>query len=64
MCHSIREAGLVAADHAVRTDGIPALPLWVRVFFNADNETAIKVLGTGENPTMDQMGRTHKVDFM
>ena len=69
--HSTPEAELVAADHAVRAEGLPALPLWelllgrkLQVHLKEDNEAAIKNLLSGKNPNMRHMGRTHKVDFM
>ena len=60
----------MAADLAVRTEGLPALQLWdtimqrpVQCQFREDNQAAIRVLETGRNPTMRHMGRTHKVDL-
>ena len=67
--HSTPEAEIVAADLAVRTIGIPCLPLWDTVLgkevvcvFHEDNAAMIQVCRTGENPTMRHMGRTHRVD--
>ena len=49
--HSTPEAELVAADHAVRAEGLPALPLWelllgrkLQVHLKEDIEAAIKNL--------------------
>ena len=67
--HSTPEAEIVSADVAVRTIGLPALQLWdlvlgdgkrkLSAIFKEDNETAIRVMGTGKNPTMRHMQRTH-----
>ena len=66
--HPTPEAELVAANHAVRSEGIPALSFWevllrrpIKVIFEEDNESAIKVITSGRNPTMRHMGRTHRV---
>ena len=67
--HSTPEAEIVSADLAVRTEGIPALELWnvllgreLRLVFHEDNQAMIAVCGSGKNPTMRHLGRTHKVD--
>ena len=67
--HCTPEAEIVAADLGVRTEGLPALTLWevllgrsVQCVLCEDNETCIRVLETGRNPTMRHIGRTHKVD--
>ena len=73
--HSTPEAELVAADVAVRTEGLPAVALWEiiwqsaagltvgpeRLRFREDNAAAIQILKTGRNPTIRHMGRTHRV---
>jgi hypothetical protein len=72
--HSTPEAEQVAADVAVRVEGLPALSLWEVIWFSAglkpgperlkfreDNAAAIQILKTGRNPTIRHMGRTHKV---
>ena len=68
--HSTPEAEIVAADLAVRTEGMPALTLWETLLekpmvikFREDNAAAIRVIQTGKNPTMRYMGRTHNVDL-
>jgi hypothetical protein len=63
--HSTPEAETVSADVAIRTIGLPALQLWdlvlgdgkrkLSAIFKEDNETAIRVMGTGRNPTMRHM---------
>jgi hypothetical protein len=66
--HSTPEAELVAADLAVRAEGLPALTLWetilgrpVKLVFEEDNQAAIVVLKSGFSPALRHMGRTHKV---
>ena len=67
--HSTPEAEIVAADHAVRTMGVPSLDLWSTLFerpeanvvFHEDNETAIIVMRQGHSPTMRHLERTHGV---
>ena len=68
--HSTPEAEIVAADLAVRAEGLPSLDLWelvldrrVQMTFEEDNQTAIRVIETGKSETMRHMGRTHKVDI-
>jgi hypothetical protein len=68
--HSTPEAEIVAADTALRTEGVPALDLWetitgkkIPLKFYEDNQAAIRVLETGRNPTMKHLSRTHKVDL-
>ena len=58
----------MAADHAVRTEGVPAISFWetilrreAKVIFEEDNESAIRVIVTGKSPTMRRVGRTRKV---
>ena len=57
--HSTPEAELVAADHAVRMEGLPGLILWecllgrsLDLVLCEDNESAARVIQTGRNPTM------------
>ena len=66
--HSPQEAGIVAANTAVRAIGIPAMPLWddllsrkVKMTFHEDNQAAIYVCKNGRNPTSRTLGRTHGV---
>jgi len=68
--HSTPEAEIVAADHGLRLEALPALSLWevilgraVRVSFLEDSSAAIRVIETGRNPTMRHMSRTHGVDL-
>ena len=67
--HSTPEAELVAADHAVRTVGIPALDLWsillrkpeLSIMLHEDNETAIVASRQGWPSAMRHLERTHGV---
>ena len=69
--HSTPEAEIVAADFALRTEGIPALGLWTvllrrpaRITLHDDNQAMLRVCETGRNPTMKHLGRTHGVSVM
>jgi hypothetical protein len=67
--HSTPEAEIVAADFALRSVGLPSLQLWdtvlgkgkrvLKAIFKEDNQSAIKIMTTGKNPTMRHMQRTH-----
>jgi hypothetical protein len=66
--HSTPEAELVAADLALRAEGLPALDIWetilgrpVKLSFQEDNQAAIVVLKSGYSSALRHMGRTHKV---
>ena len=66
--HSTLEAEIVAADWALRREGLPMLDLWdalaglgSKAVFHDDNESMIKVCKTGKNPTMRHLLRTHGV---
>ena len=66
--HSTPEAEVVAADHALRTMGIPCLDIWslliggpAVVDFHEDNETAIGAMRHGYSPALRHVGRTHGV---
>ena len=69
--HSTPEAEIVSADTAIFREGIPALDLWqvltgrehVSCTLHEDNETMIRVMQTGRNPTMRHLNRTHGVDI-
>ena len=68
--HSTPEAEIVAADVALRSEGLPALQLWDKVFnratkiiFMEDNQATMRILQTGRNPTLRHLGRTHRVDL-
>ena len=65
--HSTPEAEIVAADLAIRTEGLPALQLWdmvleglVILLFQelASNCTDLK----NTNPTLRHLNRTHRVN--
>ena len=58
--HSTPEAEIVAADHAVRSFGVPAMDLWTLILgdkmviqFHEDNATACIVLKSGYSGPCD-----------
>ena len=66
--HSTPEAEIVAADLALRREGLPMLDLWdvlcpghAPLRFHEDNEAMIRVCRSGRNPTMRHLLRTHAV---
>ena len=66
--HSTVEAEIVAADHAIRSSGLPALQLWERLlnrrlFIVAyqDNQATARTMTTGRAPTLRHIKRTHSV---
>ena len=68
--HSTPEAGIVAADYALRTLGIPSISAWEtlmrtppRIVFYDDNQAMINVMRSGRNPTMRHMERTHGISI-
>jgi len=71
--HSTPEAEIVAADFALRSVGLPSLQLWdtvlgkgkrvLKAIFKEDNQSAIKIMTTGKNPTMRHMQRTHSLSI-
>ena len=67
---STPEAEIVAAGLAIRTEGLPALQLWVmvlerptKVVFQEDNQATIQTLKTQRNPTLRHLNRTHRVNL-
>ena len=69
--HSTPEAEIVAADAAIFREGLPTLDLWAvlignpepMLYFHEDNQTMIRIMQTGRNPTMRHLNRTHGVDI-
>ena len=68
--HSTPEAEIVAADLAIRTEGLPALQLWdmvlersVKLKFQEDNQATIQILKTAKNPALRHLSRTHRVNI-
>ena len=73
--HSTPEAELVAAAFAIRKEGLPATYVWdtllqpgqkkrkIVTVFHEDNQTMIRAVKSGRNPTMRHMGRTHYVQI-
>ena len=59
----------MAADLAIRTEGLPALQLWdmvlerpTKLVFQEDNQATIQILKTQKNPTLRHLNRTHRVN--
>ena len=57
--HNTVEAEIVAADHAIRTGGLPALQLWERLLDRSlvlevyqDNQATARIMTTGRAPTL------------
>jgi hypothetical protein len=68
--HSTPEAEIVAANTAVRVEGLPALQLWdvilerqVNATLLEDNQATLQILKTGKNPTLRHVARTHRVNL-
>ena len=66
--HSTVEAEIVAADHAIKSSGLPALQLWERLlnrelFIDAyqDNQATATIMTIGRAPTLRHIKRTHSV---
>ena len=66
--HSTVEAEIAAADHALRTSGLPALPLWERLLNRTlqlelyqDNQAIGRIVHTGRAPALRHIKRTHSV---
>ena len=67
--HSTPEAEIVAADAALRTEALPAIPLWEHLLerrvvaaFKEDNEAVIKICKAGGSMKLQHMNRTHRID--
>ena len=72
--HSTTEAEIIAAGVALRMEGIPVLEILDEIInsfpggkltleFYEDNQTTMRILETGKNPTLRYMGRTHNVNM-
>ena len=66
--HSTPEAELIAADFAVRVEGIPCLDLWDTLLgkknslrFEEDNDATFKIIKKGRSPALGHVKRTHGV---
>lgn len=66
--HSTPEAEIVSMATAIRTTGLPSLPLWDAVFqrsttltVHEDNAAMICICESGKNPTMRYLSRTHGI---
>ena len=67
--HSTPEAEIVAANAAVRLEGLPALQLWdivlerkVVATLLEDNQATVQILMSGKNPALRHIARTHRVN--
>ncbi len=63
--HSTAEAEIIAADHALRIDGMPAISLWEKLLDRTlqlglyqDNQATAKIMLTGRAPTLRHIKRT------
>ena len=68
--HSTPEAEIVAANAAVRLEGLPALQLWdvvlerkVIATLLEDNQATMRILKSGKDPALRHIARTHRVNF-
>ena len=67
--HSTPEAEYIAADHAVRVEGMPLQDLLEPIFgaptmhFYEDNETCSLAIRTGKTVSLKHLNRTHRVDI-
>ncbi len=66
--HSTVEAEIIAADHAIRTAGLPALTLWETILDRSifldvyqDNQATARIMSSGRAPTLRHIKRTHQV---
>ncbi len=66
--HSTVEAEIIAADHAIRTAGLPALALWETILDRSisldvfqDNQATARIMSSGRAPTLRHVRRTHQV---
>ena len=66
---STPEAEIVALDHGVCKEGIPALALWTKILGRSmqirvmeDNDAASRIIITSRNPSMRHMSRTQRID--
>ena len=68
--HSTPEAEIVAADAAMRKEGLPFLQIWdvlldrkTILTLYEDNSACLQILKTGKNPTLRHVQRTHHVSI-
>ena len=59
---------MVALNHALRKHGLALITLWdtvsdqpARLIVHEDNQALIRVCGSGKNPTMRYLHRTHRI---
>ena len=68
--HSTPEAEIVAANAAVRLEGLPALQLWdvilerkVIATLLEDNQAIVQISKSGKYPALRHIARTHRVNY-
>ena len=68
--HITPEADIIAANAAVRPEGLPALQLWdivserkVIATLLEDNQVTMQILKSGKNPALRHIARTHRINF-
>ncbi len=66
--HSTVEAEIVAAYHAIRTGGLPALQLWegllnrpLQLEVYRGSQATARIMSTGRAPTLRHIKRTHNI---
>ncbi len=64
--HSTVEAEIIAADQALRTSGLPAIPLWTKILnrpvaleLYQDNQATGRIVATVRAPALRHIQRTH-----
>ncbi len=67
---STPEAEIVCGFYAMKTVGLPSLPIWekilpgnVQLCVHEDSQAMIRVCHTGQNPTMRYLGRVHRISI-
>ena len=67
MSHNTPKAEIISADTAVRAIGLPAMDIWdilcsdkAKLCMYEDNQAMISVVGSGRNPTVRYLERTHR----
>jgi hypothetical protein len=68
--HTLPEGETVAANAAVRLEGLPGLQLWeiilerkVQATLLEDNQATLQKFKTGKNPTLRHLSRIHRVNM-
>ena len=68
--HSTPEAEIVAANLALRAEGLPALQLWdtilnrkVKIQVFEDNQATLQIMKSGKSSALRHLNRTHRVNL-